>query len=147
MNSITTIVKTTMWQFLENNIRIHQECQGVIEKSVPENHRLLSRCLPSDDKRWSSGQIFSILPLHSWWILFLAHHWLFILKSMNMLRCIITWRRHFDRAWTSLKMTTICVSSNTTNEQSSRHSLGKITLGKIRISDPGYLSIVQEEYI
>ena len=37
---------------------------GRIEKSGPEDRRLASRGLPSDDKRWSRGTDFSILPSH-----------------------------------------------------------------------------------
>ena len=43
------------WIFLVhphlNNMRIHRECEGWIEKSVPGDHRLESRGLQSDDKR------------------------------------------------------------------------------------------------
>ena len=32
-------------------IRIHHECEGGIEKTRPEDHRLVSRGLPIDNKR------------------------------------------------------------------------------------------------
>ena len=34
-----------------HNIRIHHECEDRIEKISPEDRRLASRGLPSDDKR------------------------------------------------------------------------------------------------
>ena len=34
-----------------NTIRIYHECEGRIEKIRPEDHRLASRGLASDDKR------------------------------------------------------------------------------------------------
>ena len=37
---------------------------GQYRKICPEGRRLASRGLPSDDKRWSSGTDFSILPSH-----------------------------------------------------------------------------------
>ena len=45
-------------------LSIHHECEGRIEKICPEDGRLASRGLPSDDKRRSRGTDFSILPSH-----------------------------------------------------------------------------------
>ena len=38
-------------QIKSEHIRIYDECEGRIEKIRPEDHRLASRGLPSDDKR------------------------------------------------------------------------------------------------
>ena len=45
-------------------IRIYHEFEGRIEKSIPRIAHLASWGLPSDDKRWSQGTDFSILPSH-----------------------------------------------------------------------------------
>ena len=42
--------------------RIHYSCEGSIEKSIPHDHRLSSRGLPSDDKRWSLGHMEKFIP-------------------------------------------------------------------------------------
>ena len=52
--------------------RIHYSCEGEMEKSVPRDHRLPSLGKPPDANRWSSGQVFSIPPSHSWWILIVS---------------------------------------------------------------------------
>ena len=60
---------------------------GWDRKIRPEDHRLASRGLPSDDNQWSGRTDFSIPPSHSWWILFLAHHLIphFILEDVKRL--------------------------------------------------------------
>ena len=41
----------TLHLFSIDTISIHHDCEGGIEKSVPEDHRLASRGLPSYDNR------------------------------------------------------------------------------------------------
>ena len=85
------------------NIRISHD-----RKLCHEEHRLASRALPSDDKRWSWGMDFSIPSSHNWLTIH-GHHWIPIFfekinskKCLNALRCDITRWRHFDITMTSL---------------------------------------------
>ena len=45
-------------------IRIYHECEDGIKKICPKDHRLISRCMPGDDKRCSRETDFSIAYLH-----------------------------------------------------------------------------------
>ena len=108
---------------------------GLDRKICPEDHRLASRGLSSDAKLWYQGRDFSIPPSHNNWIIFLAHHWLFILKYASQSPWIRWYAISHDdvtlpKHWRHL--TTMCASSNTSNEQSCRDSLSKIHVPWVR---------------
>ena len=90
------------------NIRIHQECEGRIEKIRPEDHRLASRGLPSDDKRWSRGTDFSIPPHtnNGFFSCSLLNTALYVLKRLPEVPSTLRWHmllwRNFNITMTSL---------------------------------------------
>ena len=70
---------------------------------------------------------FGIQSLHKKWIFYSILTVFFLIsfqKSLNSLRCNMIWWCHFNIKWRNLM--TMCISSNTTNVQTSYDSLGKI---------------------
>ena len=116
----SSAASTKWYHLVYSNTRIYHECEGRIENSriCPEDRRLASWGLPSDDKRWYRGTDFSILTSHKQWILFLAHH-CFLLKNKlpevseyAKIAYSFAWWRHFNITWVSHRISFLefCVS-------------------------------------
>ena len=90
LNDIFSVfAQITMSQ--KHTIRIHHECEGRIEKSVPRDHRLSSLSMTNDDPE---GQIFLSYPhtTNGFFFLLTIKYCIFMSKkgsqkSPNMLRC------------------------------------------------------------
>ena len=111
-------------------IKIHHECEGRIEKSVPRFaiwHHEACRVMTNGDPQ---GRIFLSYPHTNNWFFFLLTTVFFYLKisfqkSLTTLRYNFTWWRHFNITMTSLN-DNVCEFQYNQCMKPSHDSLGKI---------------------